>query len=103
MALYESIVTGEIKEFGDRAVDSRQWVLHNPHPKPSSLTEQVGGSHYKSFVIQPFEFIQKNGLSFCEGSVIKYVCRWRQKNGVEDLKKARHYLDMLIEMEEKKC
>ena len=70
--------------------------------QPSSLASQVGGSHYKDFAIQPMEFIQKNGLLFYEGSIIKYVCRWRNKNGVEDLKKARHYIDMLIEMEETK-
>lgn len=50
--------------------------------------------------IQPVEFITKNGLGFCEGNVVKYVCRHKAKGGVEDLKKARHYLDLLIQMEE---
>ena len=68
----------------------------------SALNQQVGGSHYKDFAIQPVEFIHKNGIKFIPGNVIKYVCRYQEKNGVEDLKKARHYLDMLIEMEEKK-
>ena len=76
----------------------RLWLRVNDYS--SALTEQVGGSHYKNFAIQPVEFIQKNGLLFYEGSIIKYVCRWRNKNGIEDLKKARHYIDMLIEMEE---
>ena len=67
----------------------------------SALNEQVGGSHYKNFAIQPAEFIHKNGIGFIPGNVIKYVCRFKEKNGIEDLKKARHYLDMLIEMEEK--
>lgn len=66
-----------------------------------ALGVQVGGSHYKELAIQPIEYIHKNGIGFAEGSVIKYVSRWRSKGGVEDLKKARHFLDLLIEMEEK--
>lgn len=58
---------------------------------------QVGGDHYRCLPIQPVEYILKNGLGFCEGNVVKYVTRWRMKNGVEDLKKARHYLDLLID------
>ena len=63
------------------------------------LEKQVGGNHYKGFVIQPVEFIYKNNIPFMEGNIIKYVCRHREKNGIQDLKKARHYLDMLIEFE----
>lgn len=62
-----------------------------------TLTDQVGGIHYKQMSIQPAEFIIKNDLGFCEGNVVKYVSRWRDKGGVEDLKKARHYINMLIE------
>jgi hypothetical protein len=69
---------------------------------PSAKEQQVGGDHYKAMPIQPVEYIHKNGIPFIEGCVIKYVSRWRAKNGVEDLKKARHYLDLLIEMEEAK-
>ena len=65
----------------------------------TALTEQVGGDHYKSLAIQPVEFIHRNGIGFIEGNVIKYVCRYRAKSGIADLKKARHYLDMLIELE----
>lgn len=65
----------------------------------SALDQQEGGRHYKDLVIQPIEYIHKNGIGFAEGSVIKYVTRWRAKGGVEDLKKARHFLDLLIEME----
>ena len=57
---------------------------------------QIGGSHYQTMAIQPTEFCIKNRLGFAEGNVIKYVCRWQNKGGVEDLKKARHYLAMLI-------
>ena len=63
------------------------------------LEKQVGGNHYKGFVVQPVEFIYKNNIPFMEGNIIKYVCRHREKNGIQDLQKARHYLDMLIELE----
>jgi hypothetical protein len=65
----------------------------------SALKEQVGGRHYADMEIQPIEFIMKNGLGFCEGNIVKYVSRWRGKGGIEDLRKARHYLDLLIESE----
>ena len=66
----------------------------------SALDVQVGGGHSKDMVIQPVEYVHKNGIGYIEGSIIKYVSRWRKKNGIEDLKKARHFLDLLIEMEE---
>ena len=62
-----------------------------------ALETQVGGSHYKGFVIQPAEYSIKNKLGFAEGNVVKYVTRYSLKGGLEDLKKGRHYLDMLIE------
>lgn len=65
----------------------------------SALGDQVGGDHYKKLAIQPVEYIHKNGISFIEGSVIKYVTRWRDKGGVKDLEKARHFIDLLIELE----
>ena len=68
----------------------------------SELDKQVGGSHYQDFAIQPLEFITKNKLSYIQGNIIKYVVRYEQKNGIEDLQKAKHYIDMLIEMEDKK-
>jgi hypothetical protein len=60
---------------------------------------QVAGDHYRSFAIQPAEFIHKNRIGFLAGNVIKYVCRYSKKNGKEDLLKARHYIDLLIEHE----
>lgn len=66
-------------------------------PKASSV--QVGGSHYKDFAIQPAEFIHKNNIGFLEGNVIKYVCRHKGKDGAEALRKARHYIDLLLEYE----
>jgi hypothetical protein len=67
----------------------------------SSLNTQVAGGHYKKLKIQPIEFIHANGIPFAEGSVIKYVTRWRDKGGIKDLEKARHFLDLLIELESK--
>lgn len=66
----------------------------------ASTDKQVGGSHYQ-LPIQPIEYILANGLGYCEANVVKYVSRWRNKGGIQDLKKAIHYLEMLIEQEEK--
>ena len=68
-------------------------------PTSYPYSRQVGGNHYSKFVIQPTEYIIKNKLNFCEGNVIKYVTRWRDKGGKDDLLKAKHYIDMLIETE----
>ncbi len=66
----------------------------------SALNKQVGGSHYRDKGIQPIIYIHANDLGFCEGNVVKYVTRWRDKNGVADLRKALHYLELLIELNE---
>ena len=58
--------------------------------------KQIGGSHYKSFYIQPYEFISKNNLSFFQGNVVKYVCRYLNKNGIQDLEKIIHYCELEI-------
>jgi len=65
----------------------------------SALDKQVSGSHYRYMVIQPIEFILRNSLGFCEGNVIKYVCRHREKGGADDLRKAIHYIELLLEQE----
>lgn len=65
----------------------------------STLDTQVGGEHYKKLKIQPAEFIHANGLGFLEGNAVKYVCRHRSKNGAQDLQKAIHYLQILMELE----
>jgi hypothetical protein len=61
---------------------------------------QIGGDHYKEKSIQPWDFIAANQLGYFEGNIVKYVTRWRDKGGINDLKKARHYLDKLIELED---
>lgn len=63
----------------------------------SAFDRQIGGNHYKSDRIQLFDFCFLNNIGKAEGDVIYYVARWRKKNGLEDLRKARHTLDMLIE------
>ena len=67
----------------------------------TALDTQVGGDHYKNLAIQPAEYIYANNIGFFEGNVIKYVSRWKQKNGIADLEKAAHYIDLLIELESK--
>ena len=67
-----------------------------------SLKEQVGGDHYSKLAIQPVEYINANHLTYLQGNVIKYVTRYKNKNGLQDLHKAKHYIDMLIELEDKK-
>jgi hypothetical protein len=67
--------------------------------KDNPLESQQGGTHYKEMVIQPVEFVYHNEIPYMEGNIIKYLCRWRKKNGIEDLHKARHYLEILIQFE----
>jgi len=63
----------------------------------SVYDKQIGGSHYKKMKIQPSKFVIENELLFPEGSIIKYICRHRFKNGKEDLLKAMHFIEMIIE------
>jgi hypothetical protein len=65
--------------------------------KESVYKKQVGGSHYKSMVVQPSEFVNKNRLLFAEASAIKYICRHAAKGKEEDIDKAIHYLEMIKE------
>jgi len=67
----------------------------------SSLDVQIGGNHYKDLAIQPVEYIHANKIPFIEGCIIKYITRWRSKNGLADLEKARHFLNILMELEGK--
>lgn len=96
--IYSDIATGSLYvreglDFYDKFKEVIEIKTDNP------LETQVGGSHYKDLKIQPIEFIHANNIGFCEANAIKYLCRWRNKNGLEDLKKARHYIELLIELE----
>lgn len=70
-----------------------------PDLATSALDVQVAGDHYKKLAIQPVEYIHANKIGYFEGNVIKYVSRWRSKNGIKDLEKAKHYIELLIELE----
>lgn len=63
---------------------------------------QIGGAHYKNKSIQPWDYIVQNEIPYLEGNIIKYISRWRDKGGLDDLRKAQHYLSKLIETETNK-
>ncbi len=63
------------------------------------LDIQVGGGHYKNKAIQPIEYCMANGLNACESAVVKYITRWADKGGLEDLEKVKHYVDLLIKLD----
>ena len=65
--------------------------------KSTAWDAQVGGDHYKSMKIQPAQFALENKLDYCQANAIKYICRHQSKNGKQDLEKAKHYIDLLIE------
>ena len=67
----------------------------------SALDKQVSGNHYKDKGIQPIVYIHANNLGFCAGNVVKYVTRYKEKNGAADIRKAIHYLELLLELEYK--
>jgi hypothetical protein len=69
--------------------------------KPKSLDMQVGGGHYKDLLIQPAEYVYVNKLGYHEGAVVYYVTRWKEKNYLEDLEKAKHHIQILIDLEKK--
>ena len=70
-----------------------------PIQQVSATDTQVGGDHYTKLAIQPMRYSMENGLDALQHTVIKYVTRFRDKNGIEDLEKAKHCIDMLIEFE----
>ena len=73
--------------------------VSTPTSTQSARDVQVGGQHYKDKAMQPWDIIDAWGLDFYAGNVLKYLLRYKHKGGVEDLKKALHYLDKLIEDE----
>jgi len=72
-----------------------QYEIDEKAKSPSNVQE--GGNHYKNYAIEPIDFVHVNALSYIQGNVIKYIVRYKDKNGLEDLKKAKHYIDLLIE------
>jgi hypothetical protein len=84
----ESVLQGEYDKHEAERLMSEQM---------NALDKQVGGQHYASMKIQPVEFITANNLGFLEGNVVKYICRHQSKNGAEDIKKAIHYCELLLQ------
>ena len=80
-----------------KARDYTDVILCELSKPKSALGTQIGGDHYKTMKIQPITFIMENNLSFAVGNIIKYVCRYDKKNGLEDIQKARQYLNFLEE------
>ncbi len=74
-------------------------IYHIDYETKSTANDmQVGGDHYMDKAIQPWDYIVSNNLGFLEGNIVKYITRWKDKNGVADLRKAQHYLAKLIEV-----
>jgi hypothetical protein len=92
LAKYQKPMTEAEKEY-----ERRKWRLRQYKMEP--LKKQIGGEHYTVRAIQPIEYINANRMGFCEGNVIKYVTRYKEKDGKKDLEKAIHYLQLLIQME----
>lgn len=85
--------------------DEQGKAIHSDevHNKPKSANQiQHGGTHYKKCEIQPWDYIARNNIPYLEGSAIKYISRWRDKGGIEDLKKAIHFIEKVIELEQEK-
>jgi len=76
-------------------IDGKAKLRMSEAPIPKAT--QVGGDHYSKMKIQPFDYIMQNNIGWAEGNAIKYLSRWKDKGGVEDLRKARHLIDMLID------
>jgi hypothetical protein len=87
-----------------RALNAKTSGPQLAHPQDAmhadnALNKQVDGGHYKDLKIQPIEYIHANNIPFAEGCAIKYLTRWRAKGGVKDLEKAKHFIELLIELE----
>lgn len=79
------------------------WRQPSNDDRHSALANQPGGDHYRNRAIQPVEYIHANGLGFLEGCIVKRITRWREKDGVQDLRKIQHECELLIELEAQKA
>ena len=71
----------------------------NPYEEDNPLDKQEGGNHYKDCKIQPIEYITANNLDFMQGNIVKYATRHKNKNGAEDIKKIKHYCDLILKLQ----
>ena len=85
----------KIKQYLD---EMQQQHLLQVNAQIRANEQQIGGAHYAIKAIQPWDFIIANNIGYLEGNIIKYISRWKDKGGIEDLKKAQHYLQKLIEV-----
>jgi hypothetical protein len=86
----------------DKLPSIEEYITNNPNTKPNTAFDtQVGGNHYTKLAIQPMEYSMKNNLSALQHTIIKYITRYKDKNGLDDLLKAKHCIDMLIELDYK--
>jgi hypothetical protein len=95
-------VVEHVSDWGKSLKPGQIWKMDSPSTgqyKMEPLKKQIGGEHYTVRAIQPIEYINANRMGFCEGNVIKYVTRYKEKDGKKDLEKAIHYLQLLIQME----
>ena len=99
ITLYSTTKEREILEKADELLDKliKEKEVTIQKEAKSALDYQVGGNHYHQMAYQPLSFIMELGLNFCEGNIVKYVARYKFKNGLQDLKKAQHYLKFLLE------
>lgn len=86
-----------VKSLNDVTPD--EWDALRRAPEQRALDRQVAGNHYKKFKIQPAEFCYVNDIPYLEATAIKYLCRWKDKGGIQDLEKAKHFIDLLIEFQ----
>jgi hypothetical protein len=93
------------KTIDDASVEEWHRLLRPAEAEERQLStansHQIAGDHYASKQVQPWDYIIANNLGYLEGNIVKYVSRWREKGGVDDLRKARHYIDKLIEVANK--
>ena len=108
--LVKDVATADAKELAAEMLSDLGWHFRDGtwvqdgatvtvETPDSALAVQVGGSHYKDLAIQPIEYIHANKLGFCEGNVVKYITRHRQKHGADDIRKVIHYCQLLLELE----
>jgi len=98
----DSLLTRPEKALEEMVQQAEELDLYDDeivHDLTKPLSQQIGGDHYRQGDIQPIEYIHANDMDFFSGNVVKYITRWKYKSGLEDLKKAKHYIELLIEQE----
>lgn len=100
MVSFHTMTYPEVTDEEREAMEQLSKSLENVADKLMASAKQIGGDHYKKLPIQPMEYSMKNKLDACQHTIIKYVTRFRDKGGIQDLEKAKHVIDLLIEYEQ---